>query len=65
MERDINELEKLLSMQESYFENLIELGLIFENSGNPQKAFDTYQKGLEKAEKAKLALSGTMLGLLE
>jgi Tfp pilus assembly protein PilF len=59
------ELEKVLMMQESYFENLIELGLYFENSGQHQKAFDIYKKGVEKAEKAKSALLGTMLGLLD
>ncbi len=59
------ELEKVLSMQESYFENLIELGLYFENSGQYQKAFDIYKRGVEKAEKAKTILLGTMLGLLD
>ncbi len=59
------ELEKVICQQESYFENLIELGMMFENSGQHQKAFDIYKKGVEKAEKAKSALLGTMLGLLD
>jgi hypothetical protein len=59
------ELEKVVLQQESYFENLIELGLMFENSGQYQKAFDIYKKGVEKAEKAKSILLGTMLGLLD
>jgi hypothetical protein len=59
------ELEKVVRQQESYFENLIELGLMLENSGQPQKAFDIYKKGVEIAEKAKSALMGTMLGLLD
>jgi len=59
------ELEKVLMTQESYFDNLIELGLYFENKGEYQKAFDIYKKGVEKAEKAKTALLGTMLGLLD
>jgi hypothetical protein len=59
------ELEKVLMMQGCYFENLIELGLYFGNNGQYQKAFDIYKKGVEKAEKAKTALLGTMLGLLD
>jgi len=62
---ELYELENLLSIQESYFENLIKLGLIFENSGLHQKAFDLYKKGIENAEKAKKNLEGTMLGLFE
>ena len=61
----ILELEKLLSLQESYFDNLIKLGLLLENSGQYQKAFDVYKKGIEKAENAKIILSVTMLGLLD
>jgi hypothetical protein len=59
------ELEKIVRQQESYFDNLIELGLMFENSGQYQKAFDTYKKGVEMAENAKKALLGTMLGLID
>jgi hypothetical protein len=59
------ELEKVLMSQESYFDNLIELGLFFENSGQYQKAFDIYKKGVEKAERAKTKLLGTMLGLID
>jgi hypothetical protein len=59
------ELEKIVRQQESYFDNLIELGLMFENSGQYQKAFDTYKKGVEMAEKAKKNLLGTMLGLID
>jgi hypothetical protein len=55
----------LLSLQDSYFENLIELGLFFENAGEHNKAFEIYKKGLMKAEKAKTDLSATMLGLLD
>jgi len=59
------ELEKVVCQQESYFDNLIELGLMFEIAGQYQKAFDIYKKGVEKAEKAKSVLLGTMLGLLD
>ena len=52
---DLFELENLLSMQESYFENLIKLGLIFENSGQPQKAFDIYQEGIKKLRRQNLS----------
>jgi len=51
METEIYELEKLLSMQESYFENLIELGLIFENSGNPQKVLIFTRRAYKKLKK--------------
>ena len=60
----LSELEELLSLQESYFDNLIKMGIILENAGQRQKAFDIYKKGLEKAERAKTELSYTMLGLL-
>ena len=65
MDNELSELEELLSLQESYFDNLIKLGLLFENSGQPEKAFDIYKEGIKKAEKAQLTLSGTMLGLLD
>ena len=60
----LSELEELLSLQESYFDNLIKMGVILENAGHRQKAFDIYKKGIEKAEKAKTELSYTILGLL-
>ncbi len=65
MENGFVELENLLTVQESYLENLIKLGLLFENSGQHQKAFDVYKKGLENAEKAVNTIQGTMLGLLD
>lgn len=65
MEIKIQELERLLLLQESYFDNLLELGLVFENFGHHQKAFEIYKKGIEKAEKAKSNLTCTILGLLE
>ncbi len=65
MDNNFIELEKLIIIQENYFDNLIELGLLFENSGQYQKAFDTYKKGLEKAETAVRTIQGTMLGLFD
>ena len=65
MKNELSELEQIISMQESYFENLIKLGLILENSGQHQKAFDVYKQGIKKAEKASTELSYTMLGLLD
>jgi hypothetical protein len=65
MEATISELEMLLAMQESYFEHLITLGLLLEETGKPEKALDIYKKGIQKAEKAKTEISYTMLGLLD
>jgi hypothetical protein len=65
MEAYQSELENLLSMQEYYFEKLVDLGLCLENSGHPDKAFDIYKKALASAEKSKLTISGTMLGLID
>jgi hypothetical protein len=65
MELKLQELERLLSIQENYFDTLLELGLFFENSGQHQRAFEIYIEGLKKAEKAKNDFAGTMLGLLE
>ena len=65
MENGFVELENLLTVQESYLENLIKLGLLLENSGQHQKAFDVYKKGLANAEKAVNTIQGTMLGLLD
>ncbi len=65
MDNGFVELENLLSVQESYLENLIKLGLLLENSGQHQKAFDVYKKGLANAEKAVNTIQGTMLGLLD
>jgi hypothetical protein len=61
----ISELEMLLAMQESYFEHLITLGLLLEETGKPEKAMDLYKKGILKADKAKTEISYTMLGLLD
>ncbi len=61
MDKKLTELEKIISMQESYFENLIKLGLLLENSGEHKKAFDLYKHGMKKAEKASIELSYTML----
>jgi hypothetical protein len=65
MNTNLLELEDLLSLQESYYENLIELGLFFENKGQQNNAAEIYKKELKKAEKAKTDLSNNMLGLLE
>ena len=65
MNKDLSELEQIISMQESYFENLIKLGLLLENSGEHQKAFDVYKQGIKKAEKASTDESYAMLGLLD
>ncbi|MEI6122061.1 MAG: hypothetical protein WCQ95_00395 [Bacteroidota bacterium] len=65
METDLLKNEKSLSIQESYFDNLLELGLMFQNSGNHQKAFEVYKKGIERAELGKTDIVETMLGLLE
>jgi hypothetical protein len=65
MNTNLLELEDLLSLQESYYENLIELGLFFENKGQHNNTTDIYKKELKKVEKAKADLSNNMLGLLE
>ena len=65
MDKDLSELEQIISMQESHFENLIRLGLLFENSGEHKKAMDIYQQGIKKVEKASIDLSYTMLAVLD
>lgn len=65
MNKKISELEELLTQQENYFDNLIDLGLLLENSGQLEKAFEVYKKGISKAEKAKIDISATMLGLID
>ncbi len=65
MNTNIAEFEMLLKLQENYFDNLIELGLLYENSGQYDKALDTYQKGFIKAEKTKIDISSTMLELID
>ncbi|HBS86291.1 MAG: hypothetical protein A2W91_09705 [Bacteroidetes bacterium GWF2_38_335] len=65
MSTTIYELENELQRQESYFDNVIRLGLLYENTGDYQKAMTLYKKGLDFAEKAKRELSGTMLGLID
>ena len=62
MNANISELEVLLSIQESYFNNLVELGLLFKKSGQYEKAIEVYNKGIEKAEKAKEDISGNIFG---
>ena len=61
----MQELEELLSLQESYFDTLLKKGIFLENYGKRQEAFDVYKAGLIKAEKAQQVLSGSMLGLLD
>lgn len=63
MDKKLTELEKIISMQESYFENLIKLGLLIENSGQTERAFDIYKPNIMKADKANHELSFAMLGL--
>ncbi len=65
MNTNIRDLEEILTIQESYYENILKLGLLFENSGQPEKAFDLYKRGLIKADQARKLISGTMLGLLD
>lgn len=60
----LSEKEKALSMQESYFNNLLEIGRMFQSSGQYQKACEIYKKGIEKAEIAKTDFMETMLDLL-
>ena len=59
------ELEELLKIQEDYFDNLIRLGLIYENSGDTEKAESTYKRGIDKAEYGLKVVSGTLAGLYE
>jgi predicted transcriptional regulator len=54
-----------MALQEDYFETLVELGIHYENTGQLRQAFDLYQKGIEKAEKAKKMLEGTLVGMLD
>ena len=61
----LKDLEDLLYLQENYFDTLIKMGLMLENYGERQMAFDIYKKGLEKAKKAETDLSYTMLELME
>jgi len=61
----LSELEELLSLQASYFDNLIKMGIILENAGQPQKAMEVYKKGMETADKAKTELSYTMMVLMD
>lgn len=64
MQTNIAEKEKALSLQESYFNNLLEIGKMFQSSGQYQKACEVYKKGIEKAEIAKTDFMETMLDLL-
>ena len=64
MNTNIAEKEKLISNQESYFNNLLEIGRMFQNAGQHQKACEVYKKGIEKAEIAKTDFVETMLDLL-
>ncbi len=58
-------LQAMMALQEDYFETLVELGIHYENTGQLRQAFDLYQKGIEKAEKAKKMLEGTLVGMLD
>lgn len=64
MNTTISEKEKSLLIQESYFNNLLEIGRMFQSSGQYQKACEVYKKGIEKAEIAKTDFMNTMLDLL-
>jgi tetratricopeptide (TPR) repeat protein len=61
----MNEIENLLAKIDCWLDDLISMGLSYEDAGQYEKAMDIYKKGLEKAEKAKLDISVTMLGLLD
>ncbi len=65
MDTDLLELENLVTMQESYFDNLIELGLLYEQEGLHQKALEIYIKGAEIAGNAKKDFMEIILGLLD
>ncbi|PKP22815.1 MAG: hypothetical protein CVU05_02225 [Bacteroidetes bacterium HGW-Bacteroidetes-21] len=65
MDKNISELESMHELQEDYFENLIDLGLLLESNGLHHKAFEVYKKGIAQAEKAKEAISHTMCGLMD
>jgi len=62
MHTHISELEVLLSIQESYFNHLIELGLLFEKRSQYEKAMNVNNKEIKKAEKSKNDISGTIFG---
>ncbi|MCK9618235.1 MAG: hypothetical protein M0R21_10420 [Lentimicrobiaceae bacterium] len=61
----MNEIENLFAKIDCWLDDLISMGLSYEDAGQYEKAMDIYKKGLEKAEKAKLDISVTMLGLLD
>jgi hypothetical protein len=65
MERNIPELEELVLLQEYYYENVINLAIKLENTGQYRRAFEVYQNGIEVAERAKKNLSEAMMGLLD
>lgn len=65
MEEYHTELENLLLLQESWLDRLIDLGLNLEYRGEQDQAFRVYKAGLEKADRARAVLSGTMAGLLD
>ncbi len=64
MDANLSEHERLLTIQENYFDNLLKMGVVLQNSGQYQKAIEVYKKGIEKAEHAKTDFMGTMLSLL-
>ncbi len=65
MDRNLEEHQILLTAQENYFADLLELGLFFQNSGQPQKAADIFKKGIENADKAQNDYWNIMIGLLD
>lgn len=65
MEAEIQQLRQQLSTQEGYFDTLMKLGLLHENNGNDQKAFETFKIGLQKIRQAEALLSEAMLGLMD
>ena len=64
MNSKLAEKEKSVSIQESYFNNLLEIGRMFQNAGQYQKACEVYKKGIEKAEIAKTDFINIMLDWL-
>lgn len=65
MEAEIQQLRQQLSTQEGYFDTLMKLGLLHENNGNDQEAFEILKAGLHKIRQAEAQISETMLGLMD
>jgi hypothetical protein len=65
MDRDLEEQQIQQNTQERYFADLLELGLFFQNSGQPHKAADIIRKGIENAKKVQTDYCGVMISILD